>query len=258
VTIAVEGTDSALHVKHGTGSWTNLGGVLSASPAVVKMPGGAALYIVAGSDHTLWERTDTVGWQELSSSTCQDNPAATVVGSTLTVVCAFSDQALHSAQATLSGNTMPSSLGTFSNQGGVIIAGPAVATVNGTLTYFVIGTDNRIWYRTSAGWGYFTNTGCTGHPAASTYGTTTYLACHGNGGDNGVWYSTNSGSGWSSWATLGGGMVDGPGVAATSSGTTFVIQGSGNVVYQNVLSPSGTTTGWQTTGGTATHGAGAL
>jgi Concanavalin A-like lectin/glucanases superfamily len=256
VTIAVEGTDSALHVKHGTGSWTNLGGVLSAAPAVVQMPGGAALYIVPGSDHTLWERTDTTGWQLLSSMGCQDNPAATVVGTTLTVACEFSDQALHSAQATLSGNTMPSSLGTFSNLGGITIAGPAVASVNGTLTYFVIGTDNHIWYRTSSGWGSLSGVSCTGHPAAGTYGTTTYLACH-SSTDNAVWYSKNAGSGWSSWTSLGGSATDGPGVAATSSGTTFVIQGSGNVVYQNVLSTTGTTTGWQTTGGTAIHGAGA-
>jgi hypothetical protein len=252
----VEGTDSALHVKHGTGSWTNLGGILSGAPAVVKMPGGAALYIVSGSDHTLWERTDTTGWQLLSSVGCQDNPAATVSGTTLTVACEFSDQALHTAQTTLSGNTMPASLGTFSNLGGIIIAGPAATVVNGTLTYFVIGTDNRIWYRTSGGWGDFSGTGCTGHPTAGTYGTTAYLACHGNGGDNGIWYSKNTGTGWSGWSSLGGSAVDGPGLAATSSGETFVIEGGSNVVYQNVLSTSGTATGWQSNGGYSLHGAG--
>jgi hypothetical protein len=256
-TLAVEGTNQDLWVKHGTGSWTGLGGILTGAPAVVAMPGGAALYIVAGSDHTLWERTDTTGWQGLSSANCQDNPAAAVVGTVMTVACTGSDHALHYAQATLVGNTLPAAVAPLTSLGGSSNYGPAISVVNGSLTFFVIGTDNHIWYRTAAqGWASLGTVTCIGHPAASTSGTTSYLACH-SSTDNAVWYSKNTGSGWSSWASLGGTAVDGPGLAATSSGTTFVMEGSSNVVYQNVLSTTGTTTGWMSNGGYSLHGAAA-
>jgi hypothetical protein len=48
-----------------------------------------------------------------------------------------------------------------------------------------------------------------------------------------------------------------PGGAATSSGATFVIESTSNVVQQNQLSTSGSASGWQTTGGLSIHGAGA-
>jgi hypothetical protein len=254
--VAVEGTNGALWVKHGTGSWTNLGGGLSAAPAVALLPGGADLYVVTGTNHTLWERTDSTGWRQLSSFACLDNPAATISGTTLTVACQASNHATYLAQTTVSGNLLPTTLSAFSSLGGTTTYGPAVSVVNGTLTYFVLGTDGRVWWRTlSQGWAPLSGVTCSGHPAASTAGTSSYLVC--DGGTSGVWYTKNTGSGWSSWKSLSGSFTDGPGVVASSSGAVIVAEGGSNVVYQNQLSSSGTASGWQSTGGTALHGAAA-
>jgi uncharacterized protein YkwD len=51
--------------------------------------------------------------------------------------------------------------------------------------------------------------------------------------------------------------VNGPGVAATGSGATFVIEGGNGAVYQKSVSINGSSTGWQNLGGIAVNGAGA-
>jgi len=60
-----------------------------------------------------------------------------------------------------------------------------------------------------------------------------YLACHGL--DDALWYSVNSGSGWGSFRSAGGVLLDAPAVAATSTQVTIYVEGSDTAVYHTVI-----------------------
>jgi uncharacterized protein YkwD len=142
-------------------------------------------------------------------------------------------------------------IGGFTSFSGASNYGPAIAVVNGVPTVFVTGTDNRLYWRTSSqGWVAFSGVSCTGHPAAASAGTTSYVACH-NSSDNALWHATNTGSGWGTFTSLGGVILDGPGIAGISSGPVFTAEGSSGTLYQNVNGA------WQYVGGSIMYGAGA-
>lgn len=245
-TVAVEGMNGGLFVNHGSG-YNYLGGIIVDAPAVTVLPDGTDLYIATGQNHALYERTDAVGWQLLSSVPiyCLYNPAAAVSGGTLTVTCIGGDNHLYYASTPVPASGLPTMNG-WSLLGGTTYNGAAVAPVAGVPTFFIIGGDHQLYGRTaSQGW---TALGgwCVGRPAAASSGTMTYLSCI--GGDTGLYYKTNTGSGWSGFSTVGGNLIEGPAVAATSSGPVFVGEGSSTSVY-------GTTDGtWFSIGGLVQHG----
>ena len=73
---------------------------------------------------------------------------------------------------------------------------------------------------------------CIGHLAAATdasTGTATF-ACQ--GGDHSLWTAANSGTGWSAAHSLGGQLMDGPGIAAASGATEFFAEGTDGSVWQ--------------------------
>jgi len=228
------------------------------APAVVAVPqtsGPASpLYIATGSDHALYVRNDVQGWHSFSPAPtyCIDNPAAAVIAGTLYVACEGQDHALwHAGTAAPTGTNLPTVSGSsWHSLGGSLIAGPAVGSVAGTPTYLVVGTDQHI-YSTDLSTG-FTRFAwpCINHPALATFGSTAYFACHGT--NNALWYATNSGSGWSSLQSLGGTLVDGVGLAATSTGPIFFVEGVGGGVYQRSIN-----TGWTFDGGQVQFGVGA-
>jgi hypothetical protein len=91
---------------------------------------------------------------------------------------------------------------------------------------------------------------CNGHPAAATSGSTTYFSCQ--GWDRALWYDVNSGKGWSGAKSLGGVLVDGPGVSAGPSGPTFFAEGQDAAVWERTLSQP-----WSSDGGIVDYGVGA-
>src|SRR5205085_5638866 len=113
----------------------------------------------------------------------------------------------------------------------------------------------RIWSRGPvSGWGPFPWT-CNGHPAVATAGSTSTFACHGT--DDAAWFATNGGGGWGAARSAGGSLVDGPGVAATSTGALLVIEGGDNGMWQSFIPPGGNPTGWVGDAGALRQGAGA-
>ncbi|HEV2029128.1 MAG TPA: hypothetical protein VGS16_11465 [Candidatus Dormibacteraeota bacterium] len=258
--VGLVGTDNGLWVLHsGSPTFTADGGVLIGAPAVVAIPqtSGPAkpIYIATGSDHSLYVRSDTLGWQSLSGGAiyCLDNPAGVVIALTLYVACEGGDHALwHAETAAPTGTNLPAvNPSSWKTLGGVLGAGPAVASVGGTPTYFVLGADQHIYSRTLASSNYtgFSWT-CMGHPAVASFGSTSYFGCHGT--DAALWYSTNTGGGWSAPQSLGGTLVDGVGVVATSTGPLFFVEGVGGGVYHRSIS-----TGWMSDGGQVKLGVGA-
>jgi outer membrane protein assembly factor BamB len=258
--VGVVGADPELYVLHsGSPSFNGFGGVLLGAPAVVAIPqtSGPAvpLYIATGSDHALWVRNDTRGWQILSGNptNCIDNPAAGVIGGLLYVACEGPDHALwHAETAAPTGTNLPAlNVSSWRLLGGQLNAGPAVANVAGIPTYVVVGSDTHVYFRdlTTPSFRGFTWT-CIGHPALAAFGTTAYFACHGS--DGALWYSTNTGSGWSSIQPLGGQLVDGVAIAATAAGPIFFAQGVDGALYQTTVS-----SGWKLDGGQVRLGVGA-
>src|SRR5438105_4536751 len=72
--------------------------------------------------------------------------------------------------------------------GGTLAAGPAVASIAGKPTYFVVGAGQHVYSRDLSADFTMTPWSCIGHPAVATFNSTSYFACHGT--DDALWYST--------------------------------------------------------------------
>jgi len=258
VAVGAEGTDGQLWVQAPqlAAGWQSLGGRIVAAPAVVAPPnaGGTTpaqpLFIGTGTDKRLWIRSVTAGWQPIGAALCLGGPAAVITGTTLTVACRGTDNALWYTTATVPSSGLPSFTGTWTSLGGVLSAGPAVAPAGGTTTFFVRGTSGAIYTRTLTTGYAVTPWSCAGQPAAALQaatGTTTF-ACNSGGA---MWESADSGSAWSPAVSLGGSLLGGPAVAATSQQTDFLAEGTDHAIWE--LTPAG----WSSLGGQVTGGVGA-
>ena len=261
--VGAEGTDGALWVRTDLTNWTSLGGGIIAAPAIAAIPQSSgppvALFIVNGTDHRLYERTLSTSWTLLgpSSTYCLDNPAAVVTGTasspSLTVACEGGDDALYSATVTMFPSTGLPNFGAWNDLGGSLGAGPAVAPVNGTISYFVTAgfNDGQVWTRTAAtNWG-ATPWYCVGHPAAgiAQQGTTTWFGCGGIGGQ--LWAGPVS----NGVGAQGGAIAPGVALGVDSAAAFMFAEASfgGGSVW--VRTP---TTTWADLGGSVLGGVGAV
>jgi lysozyme len=266
--VAATGPDRAVWSKQG-GGWCALGGTVIDVPAVTAIPqtGGLAipLYIATGTDHDLWIRTVGQGWRRLSSQPlyCIGNPAATIAGAAgsamLHVACEGGDHALWYGRAAVATSGLPTTAGSdWQPLGGRLSAGPAVAVVTGdsSPTFFVTGTDGRIWTRGVLSPYIPFGATCIGHPAASTNGSASYFACDGT--DHGLWFAANLGGGWGVVQPGGGTLIDGPGIAVKSGAATIYVEGSDGAVWHLAVSGGTPTSGWATDYGHVDHGVSAV
>jgi hypothetical protein len=273
----VAGSDFALWVRQGADAgFASYGGTLTAAPAVVSVPVGGVtpgfpIYIVTGTDHALWVRDQVHDWQRLipAYTYCIDNPAGVVTREAnrqyvLTVACQGSDHALWFRQKVVTAGTLPV-LEQLQSLGGVLVSGPAVARIGGEPTFFVNGTDGRVWSRTfNRNWTSPQPWRCNGHPAVGAAVTSgpapspvAVFACH--GADDAVWMSE-----WSAFAgdwgpafSLGGTAVDGVGLAVRPESATVYVQGSDSQPWENTLNYPNSQSGWSTPGGFVRFGTGA-
>jgi len=243
----VEGSDGQLWAQappQGSG-WLQLGGRIIAPPAVAAPASAGSstpadpLFIGTGTDGSLWIRSLTDGWQPVGAAWCTGGPGAVITGSTLTLACRGLDNALWYTTTTVPASGLPTFTGPWISLGGILSAGPAVAPVGGTVTFFVRGSNGQVFTRTaSAGYAampWF----CNGSPAAAQTpaGGLTTFGCQGT--DHGLWEATSSGAGWSPAVSLGGVLIGGPAVAATSQQTDFLVEGTDGSVWQHT--PAGWT-----------------
>jgi hypothetical protein len=133
--------------------------------------------------------------------------------------------------------------------GGILISGPGAASINGAAAFFVIGGGHHLFMYTSAQGYSMQSEYCNGHPAAATYLAVTYFACQGL--DRSLWTKSFNGTTWTGSISLGGLMVDGPGVAAGPSGPTYFVEGLDRTVWER--SP----TAWTNDAGQVNYGVGA-
>jgi hypothetical protein len=243
--------------------WQPFGGSLGSAPAVAAVPQSSGLasplFIVkARGNNTLWIRSLSDGWQELgpSDTSCINNPAAVVTGTasspTLTVACEGSDDALYTATMAVPSSGLPNFTG-WTPRGGLLGAGPAVAPVNGTITYFVTAGFNngQVWIWTAAnGWQATGSWFCLGNPAVGIAqgGTTTWFACEGTDGQ--VW----AGPLWT--LSPEGGSID-PGVALAITSGADNMFAEANFGNDSVWLRA-PTTNWVDLGGSVLNGVGAV
>jgi hypothetical protein len=266
VAIGVEGTNGEMYVQAPqlSAGWHSEGGAITGPPAVAAAPNadGASpaspLFIATGTNQHLYMRSMTEDWHEISPvASCLGSPAAMITTSgetsTLTVACEGTNRALYYDTATLPLSGLPTFTSGWKNLGGTLAAGPAVATVGATLTFFALGTTGHIYTRTIPTGFAETPWTCTGTPAAALQAATgvTIFAC--NGGGDALWYATSSGGGWSTPASLGGTLTGGPAIAPASGQVEFFAEGPGGAVYERTL-----TTGWTSLGGSVINGVGAV
>ena len=263
VAVGVEGGDAALWVQApqlGSG-WHSLGGNIVAPPAVAAAPNpngitpAQPLFLATGGTTKLYIRSLTTGWQPAgpNGALCVGAPAAVITGGTLTVACRSTDNALWENSAPVPSSGLPQFTQPWTKLGGYLTAGPAVAPVGGVMTFFAPGSGGRIYVRTLTSAFSATSWWCTGSAAAAAGAVSgqTIFACVGGG--NALWEAVNSGTGWGTAVSLGGSLIDGPGIAATSAAPVFLAEGSDHSVIERTPA-----TNWTSLGGYAVGGVGAV
>jgi peptidoglycan-N-acetylglucosamine deacetylase len=262
--VAAEGTDGAMWAQAPQlpSGWQSLGGRIIAAPAVAAVPQSSGvdspLFIATGTDHSLWIRSLDENWTSLTPGLftfCLDNPAAVVTGSAsapmLTVACQGANHGLWAATVAVPSSGLPS-VGAWTNLGGSLGAGPAVAPVNGVITYFVTASfhNGQVWTRTNNTNWEGTSLFCIGHPAAAIAqgGTTTWFGCQGGNGQ--AWDGALS-----DVTDEGGAIVPGPGLGITSADDFMFAEasfGSHSVWFRTPAS------NWVDLGGSVVNGVGAV
>jgi hypothetical protein len=261
VAIGAVGGDGALWVQAPQlgGGWHSLGGQISAPPAVAApAPTGTTpaqpVFITTASNHQLYIRSLTAGWAAVgpAKASCIGQPAAVVTGTTLTVGCRGLNNALWENSATLPASGLPQFTHGWTTLGGTLTAGPAVAPVNGTPTFFAPQAGGRIYLRTLATGYQSTPWICIASPAAATSPTgQTTFACQ--GGNHALWEAVNTGTGWPGATSLGGTMIAGPALAALTTGTASLVEGTNKAVWERPAHAS-----WVDLGGIVNNGLSAV
>lgn len=263
VAVGAEGTDGQLWVQApqlGSG-WYPLGGKIIAPPAVAAAASPTSstppdpLFIATGTNQELFIRSLTADWAPVgpSEAFCIGRPAAVVSSDgTLTVACEGLNRALYYNTATLPASGLPQFTQPWTSLGGILTAGPAVAPVGGTVTFFVRGTNGQVFTRTAAA-GYTAMPWfCDDAPAAAfepVSGTATF-ACAGT--DHQLWTADNGGAAWSQAQPLGGQLIGGPAIAAINGQSPeFLAEGLDHAAWMH------TSSGWTSLGGGIVGGIGA-
>jgi hypothetical protein len=157
---------------------------------------------------------------------------------------------------------LPAFTSSWQDLGGVLTAGPAAAAVDGTMTFFALGTTGRIYTRTLAAGYSETTWSCLGQPNASAWPVggqsvngvavlETSFACQGT--DHAFLNSNyDQFTGWSPVASFGGTLIGGPATATAGAALEPVAEGTNHAIWVHTL--AGT---WVSLGGQAVGGVGA-
>jgi hypothetical protein len=262
IAVGVEGGGGQMYVQApqlGSG-WKPMGGQISAPPTVAATPNpygstpAQPLFIGTGNNGELYIRSLTVGWQPVGPvhAFCIGGAAAVITGGTLTVACRGTNNALWENTAPVPATGLPQFTKAWTSLGGGLASGPAVAPVGSAMTFFARGANSRIYTRTLAtGW-QITPWSCVAAPAAAVEAASsdTIFACQ--GAAHVLWEAVNGGAGWTAAVPLGGSLIGGPAVAATSRVPELLAEGNNHAVWERTL-----VTGWVSLGGSVSGGVGA-
>jgi alpha-galactosidase len=218
---------------------TDLGGIATASPAVVRFDETHATAFVRGADGALWQNARDGGawgtkWTRLGGPTGDKilgQPAAYGSdGGRIDVFVRGTDNAVW--RRTYSGGTW----GTWTSLGGTVTDAPTVAWSSPTeWTAVARGGDGAVWTRTATeGWTTISapdNRPIYGRPSAVTDANGTLHVAVRNRTDA-VWVRTRTGSTWSDWTDLGGTVSGSPTLVTTLGRVYLFVLAADNRLWQ--------------------------
>jgi hypothetical protein len=192
--------------------------------------GSTAWFFGTGTNHKIYVRDLHRSWQRFNpDGECLGGPGATVSGGVLTVACQGFDHRLYYSVAN-AGAGLPTAHG-WTALGGRLAAGPAVGAPSGVVTFYAVGggTGTGVYTRTATtGWTRRPGR-CEDSPAVASDGALAYVACHGLNG--GLYYAPTTAATFGNYTNLNGLLVGGPGVAVTSEGLLFCVEGRNGDLY---------------------------
>jgi hypothetical protein len=183
--VATVGTDGGVWIKAnvpniGSGygnvnpsSWVGLAGRVLSPPAVVNV-GGQPYYIAVGTDHNLYVRTLNTAWNLASApgTFCNDSPGAAwnAISRILYIGCQGADHGLWVTAVPVTPGSVSFPFVGFTNYGGDLSAGPAVAYLGGTVNFLAVTPTGLVYYHgpsVGSPW-VATNANCSFHLSADT------------------------------------------------------------------------------------------
>lgn len=245
--IAVTGPNHALYMRTSAAlpeGYRKLGGYLVDEPAVVHdSRDGSNYYLGRGSNDNVYYRSDSQGFVPLSPAVACIEPAAALSGSTLAIACKGRNGSLYSIKTTLSGGRL--TVDSVSNYGGALQYGPAVAATGDPtdpFDYAVVGTNNKLYFRSDAT-GY-DNSGytCTDSPAIAENANGGLAACADDKKE--LFYFGAFGpspTDPTAFGSAGGQVVGRPGIALHRDNSADVyVLGTNGSVYRTTVTPDST------------------
>lgn len=222
----------------------NLGGNIVGAPGAA-VARTTVVLAARGTDNALWVRMSHGiwgRWQKVGGVLTSGPAVRGAADGRIDVVVRGSDNAAWVDSLPFGGRWSG-----WRSLGGRLVAAPAVSLYG---TVAVTGTDHGVW-TTGLGarnrWtmrGGRTNNG----PALAEPPETNGLGIFVRGTDNRLWTATCGGGGCSSWTSLGGILIDGPGAVgirnATGAGADVAVLGTDNAVWCCVLRRGTTWSAW--------------
>jgi len=196
--------------------WEDLGGIITAGPAVSSWASNRLDCFAKGADNAMWHKwwdgAHWSGWESLGG-VIDGAPAAVSWGANR-IDCFARGMDNHMWHKWWDGSRWNG----WEDLGGIITAGPAVSSWAGNrLDCFAKGADNAMWHKwwDGAHWSGWENLGgvIDGAPAAVSWGPNR-IDCFARGMDNHMWHKWWDGSRWNGWEDLGGIITAGPAVSS--------------------------------------------
>lgn len=248
-------------------AWTDVGGIVTDSPAIASTGSGNLYAFVRGQDGALyattyngstWAGWSGSGWNGSNGAlggptggTFLGAPSAVAWGGNVTVAVRGTDNALWTS--TLSGGSWSS----WASVGGAMTSSPTITSQNSSnLEVFIRGTNHHLFQNTFNGssWGGWSDLGgpdggtFIGDPTAASRSNgiiTVYVRTASNSISERYW---TTGGGWSpGWSDIGGATTSSPNVSTETSGDESVFyRGTDGALYRNTW--SGGWSGWTKVG----------
>ncbi|MBW4032917.1 MAG: hypothetical protein HIU88_09665 [Acidobacteria bacterium] len=218
---AVRLTITAVTADVTDSSWTNVGGVLTDSPAIASTGSSNLFAVVRGSDGSLYvSRFNGTSWPAWTGAAWNNTTGAGDLGSPT----------------------------------GGSLGAPTAVGWNGNVTVAVRGSDNALWVDTlSTGgtWGGWTSLGgaLTSGPSLASQNSSD-LEAFARNSTGGISYTQYNGTSWSAWTSIGGAALGEPTSVSRSNGeVTVYVRSTDNAAWEKYWTAAGGWSGWTRIGG---------
>ncbi|MBL1102132.1 glycoside hydrolase family 27 protein [Streptomyces coffeae] len=245
-----------------SGSWTDIGGTQSASPAIASGGPDSADAFVRGTDGALYQKTWgghswTGAWANLggpTGGTFTGTPAAVsdAPGQIDVAVRGTDNHLYHRAYRA-------GSWGSWEDLGGTIADSPAISSQHDNqLDVFVRGTDGALYQKSWDGTAWSSNWANLGGPSSGTFTGAPAAVSNGSGRidlavrgtDDAVYHRAYYAGSWHAWESLGGTITESPAITSASTNRWDVlVRGTDGALYRKHWNGIAWDSNWANLGG---------